>query len=52
MTDDPNDAAHEPEPSHGPDEEGEAPLAEEAHQDDRAAWVHRRKDRKPAEDAD
>jgi len=30
-----------PEPSFGPDEEGEAPLDRDAVDSDRAAWVHR-----------
>ncbi|NJC33740.1 hypothetical protein GGR88_001214 [Sphingomonas jejuensis] len=51
MTERRSDGEHKPEPSHGPDEEGEVPLPEHAHDDDRAAWVHKRgSDKRPVDD--
>ncbi|MBU3079283.1 hypothetical protein [Sphingomonas quercus] len=43
---DPN-TPREPEPSYGPDEEGDVPIDEDAVIDDPASWVHVDPDSKP-----
>lgn len=41
-----------PEPSYGPDEEGELPIEPDGKLHDRASWVHTRHRKPPAREAD